>query len=112
MFSELQGCRWEAILVSSTWRPEEEEIWETEQGHIIMCAGKSENNHGVAIVVNKKWKHKINWTSYIRERATATSATHPDVYATQWMCRPACGEGIQHDRESHQAHEAHVDHRR
>ena len=68
-------CRWDAILVSETWRPEEEEIWESKQGHIIMCAGKFENKHGVAIVVNKKWKHKINWTNNISERAIATSVT-------------------------------------
>ena len=75
MFSELQGCRWDAILVSETWRPGEEEIWESRQGHIIMCAGKFENKHGVAIIVNKKWKHRINWTKYISERAIATSIT-------------------------------------
>ena len=40
-----------------------------------MCAGKFENKHGVAIVVNKKWKHKINWTNNISERAIATSVT-------------------------------------
>ena len=74
MFSELQGCRWGAILVSETWRPAKEEFWETKRGHIIMCAGKIENKHGVAIV-NKKWKHKINWTDYISERAIATSIT-------------------------------------
>ena len=75
MFSELQGCRWDAILASETWRPKEEEIWESEQGHNIMCAGKFENKHGVAIEVNKKWKRKINWTNYISKRAIATSVT-------------------------------------
>ena len=75
MFCELQGCRWDVILVSETWRSDEEEIWESKQGHTIMCAGKFENKHGVAIIVNKKWKHKINWTKYISERAIATSIT-------------------------------------
>ena len=40
-----------------------------------MCARKFENKHGVAIAVNKKWKHKINWTNNISERAIATSVT-------------------------------------
>ena len=75
MFSELQGCRWDAVLVSETWRPEKEEIWETNRGHIIIFTEKFENQHGVAIVVNKKWKHKINWKGYISERAIATSIT-------------------------------------
>ena len=40
-----------------------------------MCARNFENKHGVAIIVNKKWKHRINWTKYINERALATSIT-------------------------------------
>ena len=30
----------DAILVSETWRSSEAEIWETNQGHIVMCAAK------------------------------------------------------------------------
>ena len=40
---------------------------------IFMCAGKFENKHGVGILVNKKWRKRINWTDYIHERAIATS---------------------------------------
>ena len=32
-----------------------------------------ENKHGVAILVNKKWRKHFNWTDYIRERAMSTS---------------------------------------
>ena len=38
-----------------------------------MGAGKFENKHGVAILLNKKWRKKISWTEYINERAIATS---------------------------------------
>ena len=59
LFSEVQGCKWNAILVSETWRPKPEEVWESDQGHIVMGVGKYENKHGVAIIVNKEWKHRI-----------------------------------------------------
>ena len=55
------------ILVSETWRSKEEEIWESIQGHIVTGAGKHDKKHGVAILVNKRWKHRINWTKFISE---------------------------------------------
>ena len=30
---EVEGCRWDAILISETWRANEAEILETQQGH-------------------------------------------------------------------------------
>ena len=40
-----------------------------------MGAGKFENKHGVATLLSKKCRNKINWTDYINERAIATSIT-------------------------------------
>ena len=40
-----------------------------------MGAGKFENKHVVGILLNKKWRKRINWTDYINERAIATSIT-------------------------------------
>ena len=40
-----------------------------------MDSGKYENQHGVGILVNKKWRNHIHWTDYISERATSTSIT-------------------------------------
>ena len=40
-----------------------------------MGAAKFENKHGVGILLNKKWRKRINWTDYINERAIATSIT-------------------------------------
>ena len=37
---EGQDCKWDAILVSETWRSSEAETWETSQGHMVICAGK------------------------------------------------------------------------
>ena len=41
----------------------------------FMGAGKFENKHGVGILVNKKWRKRINWTDYNCERAICTSIT-------------------------------------
>ena len=55
---ELEGYRWDAILMSETWRPEKSEIRETHRKthHIFMGAGKYDNKHGVGIMPNKKWR--------------------------------------------------------
>ena len=61
--------------MSETWRPKPEEVWVSNQGHVVMGAGRYENKHGVAIIVNEKWKYKVNWTNCISERMIATSIT-------------------------------------
>ena len=38
-------------------------------------AGKFPNKHGVGILLNKKWKNKINWTDCTSERVMAVSIT-------------------------------------
>ena len=38
-----------------------------------MCAGRYENKRSEAIIVTKKWKHRVKWTKYINERVIATS---------------------------------------
>ena len=40
-----------------------------------MGAGKFENKHGVGILLNKKWRRRVNLTDFISERATAASIT-------------------------------------
>ena len=34
MTQEVEGCRWDATLISETWRAINAEFWETQQGHI------------------------------------------------------------------------------
>ena len=53
LFHELQGTKWDVMLVSETWRPNKE-MWESSQGHIVMESGKFGNKHGVAIIVNRR----------------------------------------------------------
>ena len=36
MVHELEGYRWDAVLLNETWRPAKSEIWETHQRHIYM----------------------------------------------------------------------------
>ena len=60
------------ILVSETWRPYKE-VWESNQGHVVFESGKLVNKHGVAIIVNSRWRNKINWVECASERVIATS---------------------------------------
>ena len=73
MVCELEGYRWGAILLSETWRQDKEGIWETHHKHIFMGAGRYDNKHGVGIMLNKKWRQRINDTEYINERAITTT---------------------------------------
>ena len=73
MVSELEGYRWDAILLSETWRHEQAAIWETHHKHIFMRSGKFDNKHGVGIMLNKRWRQRIIDTEYINERAITTT---------------------------------------
>ena len=53
LFSEIYTVRWDVILISETWH-QGKEIWETEQGHIVIESGKFTNKHGVAMILNKR----------------------------------------------------------
>ena len=74
MHSELHKISLDAILISETWR-QSKEIWETQQGHIMVESGKFSNKHGVAILLNRRWKNCINWIQCACERVVATSTT-------------------------------------
>ena len=73
LVTELEGYRWDAILLSETWRHEPAEIWETHHNHIFTGAGKYENKHVGGIMLNKRWRKKIIDTDYINERAIKTT---------------------------------------
>ena len=57
MICELEGYRWDAVLLNETWRLAKSEIWD---------------KHVVGILLNKKWRQRIIDTEYINERATTT----------------------------------------
>ena len=73
LVTELEGYRWDAILLSETWRHEPAELWEIHHNHIFMGAGKYENKHGVGIMLNRRWRKRIIDTDYINERAIKTT---------------------------------------
>ena len=50
LVTELEGYRWDAILLSETWRHEPAELWETHHNPIFMGAGKYENK-------TRSWHH-------------------------------------------------------
>ena len=72
MICDLEGYRWDAVVLNETWRLARSEFWETHHKHIYMGAGKYDNKHGVGILPNKKWRHRIIGTEYISERAITT----------------------------------------
>ena len=87
MHSELHDIRWDAILISETWR-QSKEIWETQQGHIMVESGKFTNKHGVAILLNRRWKNCINWIQCACERVVAMSISiykHPVVLMSVFL---------------------------
>ena len=73
MICEVEGYRWDAVLLHETWRLAKSEIWETHHKDIFMGAGKYDNKHGVGITLNKKWRQRIIDTEYISERAITTT---------------------------------------
>ena len=86
MHSELHDISWDAILISETWR-QSKEIWET-QGHIMVESGKFTNKHGVAILLNRRWKNRINWIQCACERVVAMSISfnkHPVVLMSVYL---------------------------
>ena len=72
LVTELEGYRWDAVLLNETWRDEPAELWETCHKHIIMGAGKYDNKHGVGIM-HTRWRKRIIDTEYINERAITTT---------------------------------------
>ena len=72
LLQEVHGAKWDVTLNSETWRPNKE-VWETEQGHVVIESGKFTNKHGVAIIVNCRWRNKINWIECTSERVVAAS---------------------------------------
>ena len=72
LFNEVHQVTWDVILIFETWR-QGKEIWETPQGHIMVESGKFTNKHGVAILLNKRWRKQINWVQCACERVVAMS---------------------------------------
>ena len=72
LFNEVHRVRWDVILISETWR-QGKEVWETQQGHIVVELGLFNNKHGVAILLNRRWKNQINWVQCACERVVAAS---------------------------------------
>ena len=101
MFSELHKIDWDAILISETWR-QNKEIWETQQGHIRVESGKFTNKHGVAILLHRRWKNRINWIQCAIERVVAMSISvnrQPLVLVS--VCMPHSGYADHHVEKVH-----------
>ena len=87
LIKELHQVDWDVILISETWR-QNKEVWETQQGHIMVESGQFINKHGVAILLNKRWKNQIKWVHCESERIVAMSISvnnHPIVLMSVYM---------------------------
>ena len=108
MVCELESYRWDAILLSETWRHDKSEIWETHHKHILMGAGKYDNKHGVRILVNKKWRQTTIDAEYINKRAITTTivVNHQRIkpmsvyFSPLGVCRPSHRKSVHNDRAS------------
>ena len=101
LFNELHRVEWDVILISETWR-QNKEIWETQQGHIMVESGKFNNKHGVVIQLNKRWKNEINWVQCECERVVAMSISinkQPIVLVSVYM--PHSGYADHHFEKVH-----------
>ena len=109
LVTELEGYRWDAILLSETWRHEPAELWETQHNHIFMGAGKYENKHGVGIMLNKRWRKRIIDTDYINERVIKTTILvnrqHIDLMS---VCFPHSKYADHHIEKMHKTIEKHM----
>ena len=93
IISELHNVEWDVILISETWR-QSKEIWETQQGHIMVESGQFINKHGVAILLNKRWKNQINWVQCESERVDTMFKKIPQkqvTYCTSKDVKKAAG---------------------
>ena len=87
LIKELHRVDWDVILISETWR-QNKEVWETQQGHIMVESGQFINKHRVAILLNKRWKNQIKWVHCESERIVAMLISvnkHPIVLMSVYM---------------------------
>ena len=87
LIRELYRVDWDVILISETWR-QNKEVWETQQGHIMVESSQVINKHGVVILWNKRWKNQIKLVQCESERVVAMSISinkHPIVLMSVYM---------------------------
>ena len=56
LLEEARCIHWDNIMVTETWRPVKEELWDTEEGHKFMGSGFAGGRRGVAIILHQRWE--------------------------------------------------------
>ena len=64
LVTELEGYRWDAILLSETWRHEPAEIWETHYKHIFMGAVREQTRKGLTNKNKSTCKSRVKQTTH------------------------------------------------
>ena len=90
MVWEVEGHRWDAVLMSETWRPDKSEIWETHQKHVF--------------VATKKYRHRIHQRTghHCHDRGKPQKhQTDERVLLPLVIYGPPRGKNVQNNREAH-----------
>eukprot|EP00973_Karenia_brevis_P094564 12423135-Karenia_brevis.AAC.1 len=68
VISELEGEKWDVVLINETWREEKEEFDALPDGHVWLGSGGTAGRRGVGILVHGTWAGFVHRWSAINER--------------------------------------------
>ena len=69
LLAELETLRkWDAVLLTETWRELKEEQFVTRDGHLFMAFGGTKGQKGVAIILHRRWTHSMGKFCPVSER--------------------------------------------
>ena len=71
LFQEVQGAKWDVMLVSGTWRPNKE-IWESDHGHVVMESGDEE----ILVLIHERKTIKTDEKERIRDVSKKIKKMH------------------------------------
>ena len=71
LLAELRDMKWDAVLISETWRPAKSEKWRTTTGHLFAGSGGVDGSRGVAILLHSHWVTNESRFQAIDERICA-----------------------------------------
>ena len=55
LLAELEGKKWDALVLTEMWREQSHEIFKTKYGHIWYGSGGVRGRKGVGILMNRRW---------------------------------------------------------
>ena len=80
LLEEVETFSWDILLLTETWREEEEESFITENGNHFLGAGGSRGSIGVAIILHKRWARNVGKVTICNSRLMAAYVTIAEKY--------------------------------